>query len=78
MFSCEFCEKKLWKVRFLGCFSNAKTEEWDQKVWNVSDQFRITIPGSATYFVAVGACISLKVANKGSITGKKNSENLDI
>ena len=37
----------LWKYRFLGCFSKAKMEECDQKVWNVFNQFDITIPCSA-------------------------------
>ena len=58
--------KKLWKYIFLGCFSKAKTEECEQKVWNVFDQFGI-IPFSATYFLEVGACVSLKVANKESL-----------
>ena len=34
-------------------------------------QFGITMPSSATYFLEVGAHISLKVATKGSIRGKK-------
>ena len=59
------------KLRFLGCFSKGKTEECDQKVPNVFDQFDITISCSAIYSLEVGAHVSLKVANKGSITGKK-------
>ena len=43
---------------------------------NVFDQYSITIPCSATYFLEVGACISLKVATKGSLIGKEYSENL--
>ena len=58
--------KKLWNFSFSGCFSKAKTEECEQKVWNVFDQFAI-IPFSATYFLEVGACVSLKVANKESL-----------
>ena len=38
--------KKLWKFRFLGYFSKVKMEECDQKVWNVFNQFDITIPCS--------------------------------
>ena len=49
----------------------AKTEECDQKVWNVFDKFAITIACSATYFLEVGACVSLKVATKASIEVKK-------
>ena len=69
--------KKIWKCRFLGCFSKRKTEECDQKFWNIFYQFSINIPCSATYFLEVGVRLSLKVANKGCIRGKKNSENLD-
>ena len=43
-------------------------KDWDQKFWNVFSQFGITIPFSATYFLKVGARVSLKVGNKG----KKN------
>ena len=39
--------------------------------WNVFDQFSITIPCSATYFLEVGAHVSLKVATRGSLRGKK-------
>ena len=63
--------KKLWKFRFLGYFSNAKPEECDQKVWNIFDQFGISITFSATYFLEVVARVSLKVATKGSFRGKK-------
>ena len=35
-------------------------------------QFGSTIPCSATYSLKVGARLSLKVATKGSISGKKN------
>ena len=52
-------------------------EECNQKVWKVFDQFGITIPCSATCFLEVGACVSLKVATKGSVRGK-NTENLDF
>ena len=46
-------------------------KECDQKVWNVFDQFGITIACSDTYFLEVGARVSLKVATKRSIRGKK-------
>ena len=42
------------------------------------DQFGITIPSSATYFLEVGTPVSFKVATKGSIGGKKNSSNLEF
>ena len=50
----------------------------DQKVWNVFDQFGIAIPCLATYFLEVGAHVSIKAATKVSIRVKKNSENLDF
>ena len=52
-------------------------EECDQKVWNAFNQFDITLPCSARYFLEVGARVSLKVAIKGPRRGKENSENLD-
>ena len=70
--------KKLWKFRFLGSFSKLKTEECDKKVWNVFDQFGITIPCSDTYFLEVGTRVLLKLVTKGFIRGKKNSGNLDL
>ena len=62
--------KKLWKIRFLGSFSKAKTEECDLKVWNVFDQFGISIACSDTYILEFGARVSLEVATKGSIRDK--------
>ena len=38
------------------------------------DQFGITIPCSTTYFLEVGARLSLKVATKGSLRGKKTEK----
>ena len=38
-------------------------------------QFVITLPGSATYFLEVGARVSIKVTIKMSLRGKKNSGN---
>ena len=69
--------KKLQKFRICGCFSITKTEEWDQKVCNLFYQFGISLSCSATYFLEVGARVSMKLATKGSIRGKK-SENLDF
>ena len=63
--------KRLCKFRFFGSFSIAKTEECDLKVWNVFDQFGITIPCSATYFLEVGARVLLKVAAKELFFSRK-------
>ena len=63
--------KKVWKFRFLGCFSKSKMEEWDQNVWNIFHQFYITILCSTTYLLEVYACVLLKVDTKGSPRGKK-------
>ena len=41
-----------------------------QTDWNVLDQFGIPILYSATYFLEVGARVSLKVTTKGSLRGK--------
>ena len=59
------------KRQKFGFLPEAKTEEWDQKLWNVFDQFGMTIPCSATYFLEVGAHVSLNVATKVSLEGKK-------
>ena len=66
-----FRAKKLWTFRFLGYFSNAKTEECDEKVWNIFYQFGISSLCSATYFLEIGARVSLKEATKGSLRVKK-------
>ena len=50
----------------------------DVKDWIICDQFGITIPCSTTYFQEVGACLLVKVATKGSIRDKKDSEKLDF
>ena len=67
--------KKLWKFRHLRSFSKGKTEEPHKKLWNVFDAFGISIPSVAINFLEVGACVSLKVATKGSVTGETKSEN---
>ena len=53
-------------------------EECDQNVWNVFNQFDITITGWPTYFVEICASVSLKVATRSSVKGKKYSESLDF
>ena len=45
-------------------------EKCDQKDRNVLDQFGISIPCSATFFLQVGAHASLKVTTKESFRGK--------
>ena len=45
-------------------------EECDRKDWFVSDKFGISIPYSATYFLEVGARVSLKVATIVFFRGK--------
>ena len=53
-------------------------EKFNQKFWNIFDKFIIAIPCSATYSLEVGALVSLKVTNKASPRGKKNSENWEF
>ena len=66
--------KNLSKVRILGCFSKAKTEECDQKVGNILDQFGINISCSAKYFLEVSAHVFLKVATGDSFRDKETME----
>ena len=66
--------KKLWKFRFSGCFSKAKTEECDLKSWNFSNKHGMIMPGSDTYFLEVCAHVSLKVATDNSFRGKKSNK----
>ena len=63
--------KNLGKFRFLVFFFKGMKEEWIQKVWNVLDQFGITMPCSAIYFLEVCARVSLEVGTEGPIRGKK-------
>ena len=46
-------------------------EECDQKDWHVLDQFGISIPFSATFFLEVGANVSLEVGTRESFRGKR-------
>ena len=57
-----FFRKK--KLAFLGYFSEARTEECNEKSKSVCNRFGIIIPCSATYFLEGGAHVSLKVATK--------------
>ena len=66
-----FGGKKLWKFRFSGCFSKAKTGEWDQKNWSFSYKFGMLMPVSETYFLEVSPHVSLEVATKGFFRGKR-------
>ena len=50
----------------------------DLKVSIIFDQFGITVPSSALWFLEVGARLSLKGATKGSIRDKKDFEELDF
>ena len=63
--------KKIWKVRFLDYFSNAKTEECHQWKWNDCNKFGMIVSSSVTYFLKVGARFSLKIAAKASFGSKK-------
>ena len=67
--------KKNWKSKFLGYFSKAKMEEYDQNKLSLSDKFGMLLSGLDTYFLEVSAHTLLKVATKRSFRGKK-SENL--
>ena len=63
--------KKFWKSRFLGYFSNAKTEECKQEDWSVFDTFGIVTPSSALYHLEMGAPFSLNLATKASFECQK-------
>ena len=63
--------RKLWKFRFSCYFTKAKTEQCNQKDLFVFNKFGISIHCSATYFLRVGASVSLKVATKVSFRGTK-------
>ena len=64
-------EQKLWKIRFSCWSSQVKMEECDRNVWNVFNQFDVGKSGLTTYFLEVGARVSLKLATKGIPRGKK-------
>ena len=59
------------KLRFLGYFSETKTEEFDQEDSSVCDTFGIITSCSATYHLEMGAPVSLKLASKVYFGGKK-------
>ena len=69
-----FRRKKVQQFSIVIAFFWAKTEECDQKDWAAFDHFGIIIPiitCSPTQFLEVGARVSMKVATKGSLRGKK-------
>ena len=47
-------------------------EEWEQKKRSLSDKLGIFLLDLNTYFLEVSAHALLKVATKGSFSGKKN------
>ena len=47
-------------------------EERNHGNWSLLNKFGITIPFWVTYFLEVGARVSLKVATEGSLRGKIN------
>ena len=68
-------KEKLWQSRFLGYFSKAKTEEFNQKTWRVCNILGITIRRSAQYYPEVSAHVPQKVATKSSFKGKNTQKN---
>ena len=61
--------KKFWKFRFLGYFSESTTEDYKRKYWSARKRFEITIPSWATY-LEVSAHISLKIARESFLEAK--------
>ena len=57
---------------FSGCFSKAKTEKCDQQNRSFSSKSEMFMPCAATYFLEVGARVSLKITTKGYFKGKKS------
>ena len=66
---------KLWQSRFLGYFSEAKTEKFHQKTWSVYNILGITIRKSAQYYPEVSAHVPQKVATESSFKGKNTQKN---
>ena len=66
-----FRGKKLWKSRFSGYFSKAKTDEWDQIILSLSDKLGVIISSLDTYFLEVSADPLMKVGTKASFRGRK-------
>ena len=62
--------KKYKNLAFLGYFCETETEESNQKDCSVCHRFCIIIPCSVTYFLEVGARVSLKVTTKVFFRGK--------
>ena len=59
-----FGGRKCKHLTFLGYFSEAKTEECNQKTWIVYNRFGIITRYSLTYFLEVGTRVSLNVVTK--------------
>ena len=55
-------KKRLWKFRFLGYFSNVKTEECNQKDRGFYNKFRLLMVGSDIYFLDMSVHVTLKEA----------------
>ena len=66
-----FRGKKSENLAFLGYFSEEKSEECSLKDWSVCNIFGIITSSSATYFLEVGARVSLKVATEVFLEIKK-------
>ena len=60
------------KLQSLNYFSKAETEYCHQEDWSVFDTFGIITPCSATNDVEARAPVSLKLATKGSLEGRKD------
>ena len=56
---------------FLGYFSKARTEECDQKNWNLSDKFGMIMHGWDIYSLEINAHLFLKVASNDSFRDKE-------
>ena len=65
-------EENIWKSKFLGYFSKARTEECAQKELSWFDKFEMLMSGLDAYFLEVNAHALLKMATKGSFRGGKS------
>ena len=70
--------KNYERLAVLRLFSKAKREYCDQKKLSFFGKFWTLLSGSNSFSLEVDARVSLQVATKWSINGKKNSENLDF
>ena len=67
-------KEKLWQYRFLGYFSKAKTEEFNQKIWSVCNILGISIRRLAQYYPEVSAHVLQKAATKSSFKSKNTQK----